>query len=71
MGQYEVITFLKKQKQPLSRREIAEKMKECETKISAILRKLCDYNEVKSIEINRLEAMIKYNSKRRLKVFYV
>ena len=71
MGQGDVIEFLRKQKEPLSRREIAEKMNECDTKISAILRKLCEYEEVHSIEIDRLEAMIKYNSKRGLKVFYI
>jgi len=71
MGQREVIEFLKKQKEPLSRGQIAEGMNECATKISAILRKLCEYDEVQYIEVDRTIGMQKYRTQRRLRVFYV
>jgi len=71
MGQYEVIKFLKKQDKPLSRGEIAMQMHECATKISGILRKLIENNDIKFLEVNRLEANLKYNCNRRLKIYFI
>ncbi len=70
MGQQEVMEFLEKQKEPLSRGEIAFFMKDNPIKISAILNKLLANEDVKAIEINSEDAMKRLGCKRRMNLYY-
>jgi predicted Zn-ribbon and HTH transcriptional regulator len=70
MSQEEVIKVLKKSKEPLSRGDIAKCLNEDAVKISHILQKLLKYNDIKCIELDRYQAMAKYNCQRRIRVYY-
>lgn len=71
MGQEEVIEYLKKERKPLSRKEIADGLKENVNKISHILNSLLKWEEIKCIEIDRLEAKEKYGCFHRMNLYYV
>ena len=74
MGQYEVIKYLERKKEPVSRREIVEALKDNESKISHIVKKLLDNKEIKFIEISRLEAKIRFKENppaRRLRLYFI
>lgn len=71
MGQQEVIEVLEKSETPLSRREIAEKIKAHPNLVSLHLRKLLLHGEVKCKEVGRKKANTIYKSKRRLRVYYL
>jgi repressor of nif and glnA expression len=72
MSQEEILEVLEKADKPLSRREIAELLEDTGlTKISATICKLLKNQEIKFIEVSRIEAKKKYNSKRRLRVYYI
>lgn len=71
MGQQEVINYLRKQKEPKSRSEIADGINGTAVKVSASLRKLIKYGEVKIKEIDRHIAMKKYNCQRRMRLYYI
>ena len=74
MGQYEVYCLLKEFKKPLSRTQIAEQLNENPNKISEILRNLLIHNEIKCIEISRIEAKKLLGDKapfRRMKLYYL
>jgi hypothetical protein len=65
---------LKKYNKPLTRTQIAIELNENPCKISKIIKALLKYNEIKCIEISRLEAQQLLNSpnyKRRLKLYYL
>jgi len=71
MGQSEVIKFLKKQKEPLSRGEIARGMKEHPNKITRILSQLLKYDDISFIELNRFKARERVGTCRRIMLYYV
>ena len=71
MGQEEVIELLKKNKEPLTRTEIADKLNARPTFISKVLRKLCDNGEVSCKKIKYTIARKKYGSLRSLKVYFL
>lgn len=71
IGQSEVIKFLEKQKKPLIRSEIAEALKERPGKISFILSKLIEHEEIEYIQLDYKESQKKYGLKRRTKVYFL
>jgi len=74
MGQEEICEVLKKHNKPLTRTQIAQELNENPCKISKSLRVLLKYNEIKCIEISRIEAQKLFNNvnyKRRLRLYYL
>lgn len=71
MSQQDVIEILEKMKQPLSVSDIAKLIDDEVTKISKELTRMLKYNEVSFIEIDRFEAMEKYNCKRRMRLWFI
>jgi len=74
MGQEDIYNVLKKHNKPLTRTQIAEELNEHPCKISKIIKKLLLHNEIKCIEISRLEAQTLLNNqnhKRRLRLYYI
>jgi hypothetical protein len=74
MGQEEVLDLLEKENKPLSRTQIAEILKIDICNCSRTIKNLLTHNEIKAIEISRLEAkeMLKDNKiKRRMRLYYV
>lgn len=76
MGQGEIFEILKNKKIPLSASEIIDEMlktnSDCNVKgVFVLLGKLIKHNEIKYLEIPRGLAMKRYNSKRRMRLYYV
>ncbi len=71
MGQAEVMELLEKMKEPLSRTDIANILKENTITVSHALQRLISYNEVKVIEISGEQALVKYKCKKRMRLYYV
>ena len=71
MSQQDVIEILEKTKEPLSVSDIARLIDDDVYKISKELTKMLKYNEVAFIEIDRFEAMEKYNCKRRMRLWFI
>ena len=71
MSQGEVIDILKKQKEPIPARKIAEMLDINEKRVYVLINCLLHYDEIKCIEITRGEAMEKYSCKRRMRLYYV
>jgi hypothetical protein len=71
MGKEEVIKCLEKEGKALSCNEIAEILRESKIKIAMILRRLVKHKEVFAKEIDTFEAREKYNSLRRLNIYYI
>jgi hypothetical protein len=71
MGQSEILKLLEKEPEPLPVGIIAKKLEEDQKKISKLLSKLLQFNEVDFLEIDRLEAMDKYKCKRRLRLWFI
>ena len=71
MSQQDVIKILGKMKEPLSVSDIARLIDDDVYKISKELTKMLKYNEVAFIEIDRFEAMEKYNCKRRMRLWFI
>ena len=69
--QQRIIDFLKKQKKPVGRIDIAKKLKESPTKVSDHIRRLLKHDEIKCIEISRAHALEHYNCKRRMRLYYI
>ena len=69
MGQYEVLRILERNAKPMSRKEIAEAVKQSPNKVSMILKRLLIYGEVKFIELDRRKAWKNYGSKRRMRLY--
>ena len=63
--------FLLKQKEPLTSGEIAGAMEEGPSKTSRALKKLLINNEIKCMEINRLQAIKRCGCKHRVRLYYV
>ena len=73
MSQQEIMELLEKEKRPLSRREIAEKLESDPNKISELLRKLLCSNSINCTEIDRHEAKRLYKDSaplRKLKLYF-
>jgi hypothetical protein len=71
MAQDEVIELLEKVKIPLSRAEIADKLAMDKIRVSHALQRLFKAREIKVIEIDRHQALEKYKSKRRMRLYYI
>ena len=71
MGQQEIFELLEGRDEPLARREIAELLEITEISVSLIIRKLLKHNDVDFIELDKNEAMRKFNCKRRMRLYFV
>lgn len=71
MGQADIIKVLERSSKPLSRTEIAKKLGQDVNTISFLLNKMLKYGEVLFEEIDRREALKKYGSKRRMKLYKI
>ena len=74
MGQGDILELLEKMKKPLCRREIAELLEQAVEQVSHHLKTLCIHNEVKIIEIDRIQAKAFFKDKappRRMRLYYV
>ena len=71
MAQDEVINLLEQVKKPLSRAEIADKLSMDKIRVSHALQRLFKAKEIKVIEIDRHQALEKYKSKRRMRLYYL
>jgi DNA-binding MarR family transcriptional regulator len=56
MGQAEIIECLEKHDKPISRKQIAEEIDYDVVKVSHLIKKLLNKNEIKCIELNRIQA---------------
>ncbi len=71
MGQCEILQILEKYKKPMSRTEIAKALNDDLSLISHSLKRLLKSADIKIIEIDRKEAMIRFHCKRRMRLYYV
>jgi hypothetical protein len=74
MSQEDICEVLKKYNKPLTRTQIAEELNENPNKVSKIIKVLLIHQEIKCIEISRLEAKTMLGDKapyRRLKLYYL
>ncbi len=71
MSQGEILDILKKEKKPLSAREIIEQLDINPKRVYVLIKILLKYEEIKCIEIPRDLAMKLYRSKRRMRLYYV
>ena len=71
MSQSDVIEVLKKEKRPISAEEIIQKLDISGKRVYVLINTLLKYEEIKCIEIPRDLAMKMYNSKRRMRLYYV
>jgi len=69
--QSEIIDLLEKVKKPLTTREIAGLLEASINNIKKDIRKLLDYNEIKFCQVDKDIALKFFNSKRRLRIFYL
>ena len=74
IGQEEICDILKKVNKPLSRTQIAELLNDNPNKISKLICVLIKHNDIKCIEISRIEAKEILGDKapfRRMKMYYI
>ena len=74
LGQEEILRLLEKKKNPVSCCEIAEELNVNRISVNNTLSKMIEHNEVKFIEISRIEAKEKYGDKaplRRMRLYFV
>lgn len=71
MGQGEIIEILKNNKSPMRGREIAELLHQDFKNIINTISKLLKYGELKYIEVDRIDALKKFGSKRKLRLYYI
>ena len=69
--QAEIIELLEKVGAPLGRAQIAEKLKERPEKITNHLTRLVKSEQVLCLEIDKDQALEHFNSKRRMRLYYV
>lgn len=69
--QAEIIELLKKQDKPLGRTEIAKLLKQRPEKITKFIKILIKHREIKFVEIDRFEAKIRFNARRKMRIYYV
>jgi Mn-dependent DtxR family transcriptional regulator len=72
MSQQEIIDLLQKEKEPLTRSQIADLLEQDRIKISHILKKLIEQNLVDFIEFDRIETSRRTNQKvdRRTRFYF-
>jgi len=72
MGQADVFEILSQSKKPLSLREITEQLKKADSSsVTISINRLLRYDEIKFKEIGKDEALKKYKSKRRMRLYYI
>ena len=74
MGQSEILEILGKMNKPLSRSEIATLLNEDANHVSHHLQKLIIHQEIKIIEIDRIQAKAFFKGKapsRRMRLYYI
>jgi len=71
MSQQDVIKILEKNKKPLAVIDIAKLINDDPYKVSKELARMLKYSEVYFIEIDRFEAMKRYNCKRRMRLWFL
>ena len=74
MGQEEICDCLRKFNKPLSRTQIAKELNEDPNKVSKIIKVLLLHNEIRCVEISRIEAkeILGPNAPyRRLKLYFI
>jgi hypothetical protein len=71
MSQQDIINVLRKNKRPMSRGEIAKELGHDETLVSHSIKRMVKGRDIKTIELNRYQAMDWYHCKRRMKIYYV
>lgn len=73
IGQEEVLKVLEKEKRPLGRKDIAERLGQTGETVSHHLKKLLIHNEIKCIVLDRNQAkeFFKCSRSHRTKVYYV
>lgn len=69
--QAKIIQCLKKAGEPLGRAEIAKRIKARPITVSDRLKKLVRCGEVICMELDHNQAMERFNSKRRTKIYYL
>lgn len=71
MGQQDIFDILKKSDKALSGSEIASQIDINPKLVFVQLTKLLIRGEIKCIEINSDEALVKYNCKRRMRLYFL
>ena len=75
MSQQDVLKVLEKEKKPLSRSEIAEKLNQSVILVSSNIRELLKNRDIKAIEIDRHQAKEHFQGtksiKRRMRLYYI
>jgi len=71
MSQASIYECLKKSNEPLAAQEIASQISSNTKQVCAAIRQMIKYREVGFVEIDRFEAKIRYNSKRRMKLYFI
>ena len=71
MSQQDVIEILEKMKGPVSVSDIAKLINDDAYKVSKELTRMLKYKEVSFVEIDRFEAMERYNCKRRMRLWFI
>ena len=70
IGQEEIAKVLIKADKPLARVEIAKQVGDSPNKVSKYICKMIKRGEIDYIDLDRIEALRLYNSKRRLRLFF-
>lgn len=71
MTQTEIIEVLEKAKRPMSRKEIAIEANLNKCVASHNIARMIKNRTLKIIEIDRIEAMERFNCKRRMRLYYI
>jgi len=66
-----VIKVLEKSDKPLSVGEISRILNDSQKKISKDINKMLQYKEIEAIEIDKDTALIKYNCKHRMRLYFI
>lgn len=71
LGQQEVIQILENSRVPLSKKEIAERLKEREDKITHIINALLKSHEIQCQELDKNLAWKFYKCKRKMRLYFI
>ena len=69
--QEEILKLLQKKGRPLGRTEIAEILQERPQKVSNRIKQMLKSKQIKCLEIDRFEARRRFNSRRRMRLYYL
>jgi len=70
MGQTEIIEVLKEFKRPMTAREISLQLNEGIEKVLKNIKRLIKSKDIIFVEINKEKAQEKFNSKRKMRLYY-